>query len=53
MRSHAGNMELQQSTSTASTAGMRDWIAAVRDIAIVAAFQMILRATLMMRRWNY
>ena len=50
MRSYAGNMELQQS---ASTARMRDWIEAVRDIAIVAVFQMILRATLMMRRWNY
>jgi hypothetical protein len=50
MRSHAGNMELQQSVSTS---GMRDWIAAIRDVAIVVAFQMILRATLMMRRWNY
>jgi hypothetical protein len=43
-------MELQQS---ASSSGMRDWIAAFRDVAIVVAFQMILRATLMMRRWNY
>jgi hypothetical protein len=30
-----------------------DWVEAVRDTAIVVAFQMILRATLMMRRWNY
>jgi hypothetical protein len=43
-------MELQQSVGGA---GMRDWIAAVRDVAIVVAFQMILRTTLMMRRWNY
>jgi hypothetical protein len=50
MRSHAENMELQQSVSSS---GMRDWAAAIRDLAIVVAFQMILRATLMMRRWNY
>jgi hypothetical protein len=32
---------------------IHDWVEAVRDTAIVVAFQMILRATLMMRRWNY
>jgi hypothetical protein len=50
MRSHAENIDLQQSVSTS---GMRDWVAAVRDLAIVVVFQMILRTTLMMRRWNY
>jgi hypothetical protein len=50
MRSHAENMNLQQSLSTF---GMRDWVAAVRDLAIVVVFQMILRTTLMLRRWNY
>jgi hypothetical protein len=32
---------------------MHDWLEAIRDTAIMVAFQMILRATLMMRRWNY
>jgi hypothetical protein len=32
---------------------IHDWVEAVRDTAIMVAFQMILRATLMMRRWNY
>jgi hypothetical protein len=50
MHSHAENMKLQQS---ADSSGIRDWAATVRDFAIVIAFQMILRATLMMRRWNY
>ena len=50
MHSHAENMKLQES---ASTSGIRDWVATLRDFAIVIAFQTILRATLMMRRWNY
>jgi hypothetical protein len=50
MHSHAENMKLQES---ASVSGMRDWVATIRDFAIVIAFQMILRTTLMMRRWNY
>jgi hypothetical protein len=50
MRSHLGNLELQESIGGA---GMRDKVAAVRDTMIVMAFQMILRASLMMRRWNY
>jgi hypothetical protein len=32
---------------------MHEWLEAIRDTAIMVAFQMILRATLMMRRWNY
>jgi hypothetical protein len=50
MRSRSENVaeaELQSET------GMRDWMLAIRDLAVVAAFQMILRATLMLRRWNY
>jgi hypothetical protein len=50
MHSHAENVKLQES---ASVSGIRDLAATVRDFAIVIAFQMILRATLMMRRWNY
>jgi hypothetical protein len=50
MSSHAGNVDLQ-----ASTNGSRvyDMAAAVRDLAIVVAFQLILRASMMLRRWNY
>src|SRR3984957_19567223 len=44
MHSHAENMKLQES---ASTSGIRVLAATVRDFAIVIAFQMILRATLM------
>jgi hypothetical protein len=50
MRSRATNVNQQESVNMARR---HDWIAAVRDTAIVVAFQMILRATLMMRRWNY
>jgi hypothetical protein len=44
------SMEMQRFMSNS---GMRELAAAVRDTVIVAAFQMILRATLIMRRWNY
>ena len=50
MRSHAENVDLQQSVHPSR---IHEWVEAVRDTAIVVAFQMILRATLMMRRWNY
>jgi hypothetical protein len=50
MRSRTENVAEAESPSTT---GMRDWMLAARDIAVVAAFQIILRTTLMLRRWNY
>ena len=50
MRSRTENVTEAESPSTS---GMQDWMLAARDLAVVAAFQMILRATLMLRRWNY
>jgi hypothetical protein len=50
MRSRSENVEQAESMNVT---GMRDWMLAARDIALVAAFQMILRATLILRRWNY
>jgi len=50
MLSHAENANLQESMKASR---MHEWVAAVRDTAIVVALQMILRASLMMRRWNY
>jgi hypothetical protein len=48
--SHANNVNRQESMNVSR---MHGWVEAVRDTVIVVAFQMILRATLMMRRWNY
>jgi hypothetical protein len=50
MRSRSENVEQAESAGISRT---RDWMLAIRDLAVVAAFQMILRATLMLRRWNY
>jgi hypothetical protein len=50
MRSRSENVEQAESAEISRT---RDWMLAIRDLAVVAAFQMILRATLMLRRWNY
>lgn len=50
MRSRSENVEQTESAGISRT---RDWMLAIRDLAVVAAFQMILRATLMLRRWNY
>jgi hypothetical protein len=32
---------------------MRDRISAIRDTLLVLGLQLVFRATLMMRRWNY
>jgi hypothetical protein len=50
MRSRTENVTQPESPSVT---GMRDWMLAARDLAVVAAFQIILRTTLMLRRWNY
>lgn len=50
MRSHDEHVE---SEGLKSASLVHDRIRAVRDTVIVLTFQMILRATLMMRRWNY
>jgi hypothetical protein len=50
MRLQSENENRQESMKASR---MQDWFEAARDTAIVVAFQMILRATLMMRRWNY
>jgi hypothetical protein len=50
MRSQTENV---RDVESESITGMRDRMLAIRDLAVVAAFQMILRATLMLRRWNY
>jgi hypothetical protein len=50
IRPHAPNRDSQESMNASR---IQDWIEAIRDMAIVLAFQMMLRATLMMRRWNY
>ncbi len=50
MRSQTENVTEAESPSFTGT---RDWMLAARDLAVVAAFQIILRTTLILRRWNY
>jgi|GEM_PF-2022099 hypothetical protein len=38
---------------TSEVSGMRDRAIAFRDTLIVVAIQLVFRATLAMRRWNY
>ncbi len=62
MSSLAGNSWNQQSQATVSTRSMHEHsgnaavsgrMSAVRDTLIVLGLQLVFRATLILRRWNY
>jgi hypothetical protein len=50
MRSHDANIVMEHSERES---GDESWIEAIRDTLVVLTFQIILRASMTLRRWNY